>query len=359
MASTGNTLPTVAASVDRAGSTAWTSPGNVVSDNATDTTSAVPTDYLVTSGYGFTIPGGSTISGVTVRVEASETGTGASSYIPQLHSATTPTLIGSAKSAVTVTGATKVISSNGGTSDVWGATLTPDIVNNSGFGVSIWSTDTTNTLAIDYVTIAIEYTTPAAVAGSGGLAVRTVRSRRHLKTGPFIVESVATPPATVNVIKATQANRWRFDVKRQSVTHLVYPATPQVFPPPKAIKSGFEYRTQWRPDRVYQVATPQVPPAPVANRIKYQVRLQTVVPLYVDAAVVAVVTNVVVAQKAHYVRFDIRRQDVPLLLYRPSAVVVEEAASKERRYYRSPLEDQIRQEDEIILAVIKKLLKVT
>ena len=93
-------------------------------------------------------------------MEASETGSGTSNYIPQLHSATVPTLIGAAKAAVTVSGATKVISSNGGVSDLWSATLTPAIVNDAGFGVSIWSTDTTNTLAIDFVTIAIEYVEP-------------------------------------------------------------------------------------------------------------------------------------------------------------------------------------------------------
>jgi len=160
MASTGNVFPTVGASVDRAGSTAWTSPGNVVSDNATDATAVVPTDYLVTSSYGFSIPTDATIIGVTVRVEASESGTGSSNYVPQLISNTTPTLIGSAKGAVTVNGTTKVISTNGGAADLWGATLTPAIVNAAGFGVAIWSTDTTNTLAIDFVTIAIEYWVP-------------------------------------------------------------------------------------------------------------------------------------------------------------------------------------------------------
>jgi hypothetical protein len=159
--STGNVFPIVGASVDRASSTAWTSPENVVSDNATDTTCAVPCDYLVTSSYGFAVPSTATIVGITVRVEASETGTGTSTYVPQLISDTTPTLIGVAKSAVTVSGTTKVISTNGGTSDVWSATLTPAIVNAVGFGVAIWSTDTTNTLAIDFVTIAVEYTEPS------------------------------------------------------------------------------------------------------------------------------------------------------------------------------------------------------
>lgn len=157
MPTTANTFPTVGANVDRAGSTAWTNPGNVVSDNATDATVVVPSDYLVTSAYGFAIPTLAKIFGVTVRIEASESGTGASDYIPQLHSDTTPTLIGAAKSAISINGTTKVISTSGGPFDTWGAVLTPEIVNGAGFGVSIWSTDTTNTLAIDFVTIAITY----------------------------------------------------------------------------------------------------------------------------------------------------------------------------------------------------------
>jgi hypothetical protein len=161
MASTGNVFPTAAASVDRAGSAAWNNPTNVFSDNATSATQAVAgvADYLVTSGYGFSIPTNATIIGVTVRVEASETGSGSATYTPQLHSNTTPTLIGSAKSPVTVTTG-PTISTNGSATDLWGATLTPAIVNDAGFGVSIWSVDTNNTLSIDYVTIAIEYSLP-------------------------------------------------------------------------------------------------------------------------------------------------------------------------------------------------------
>jgi hypothetical protein len=159
MASTGNVFPTVGASVDRAGSTAWTNPGNVTADDGTNASAVVPTDYLVTSGYGFTIPAGATIRGITVRVEASETGSGTSNFVAQLHSATTPTLIGSSKNSGTV-GSAVAIETLGGVADLWGATLTPAIVNDAGFGVSIWSTDTTNTLLPDYVTIAVEWQLP-------------------------------------------------------------------------------------------------------------------------------------------------------------------------------------------------------
>jgi hypothetical protein len=175
--STGNVFPTAGTSVDRAGATAWTNPGNAVSDNATDTTCAVPCDYHISSSFGFSIPAGATITGVTFRVEASEIGSGTSNYIPQLCSNTTPTLIGSPKSAVTVSGTTKVISTNGGAADLWSATLTPAIVNDAGFCVALWSTDTTNTLAIDFVTVAVEYTTSCTTCATVNVQARggTVR----------------------------------------------------------------------------------------------------------------------------------------------------------------------------------------
>jgi hypothetical protein len=175
VASTGNIFPGAAVNVDRSGNTAWGTPGNATADDGADTTAAVPTDYLVTSSYGFTIPDGATILGVTVRVEASETGSGSSNYIPQLQSDTTPTLIGAAKSAVTVSGSTKVISTNGGVTDTWSATLTPAIVNAAGFGVSIWSTDTTNTLAVDFITIAIEYVEQVILVAQAHIPTRTPR----------------------------------------------------------------------------------------------------------------------------------------------------------------------------------------
>lgn len=159
MPSTGNLFPASGTTQDRAGATAWTNPGNIVSDNTTDATAAVPTDYLIASNFSCNIPATATVLGVTVRVEASETGTGASDYIPQLISdAATPTLIGSAKTAVAVNGTTPTVTSNGGVTDLWSATLTPTVVNATGFGAAIWSTDTTNTLSIDYITVAVEYT---------------------------------------------------------------------------------------------------------------------------------------------------------------------------------------------------------
>jgi hypothetical protein len=131
-----------------------------------------------------------------VRVEASESGTGSSNYVPQLHSATTPTLIGAAKGAVTVNGTTKVISTNGAIGDLWSATLTPAIVNDAGFGVSIWSTDTINTLAVDFITIAITWTdVPNAWDARQYFRRRRNVTRRKLRTVIPVPQTTTTAPS--------------------------------------------------------------------------------------------------------------------------------------------------------------------
>src|SRR5512133_2448410 len=178
MASQGPNLPSSGTSVDRAGATAWTTPGNITADDTNYASAAVPTDYLIATGFGFSIPAGATINGVSVQVEAYETGSGSSNFVPQLCSDGTPTLIGTAKTATTVnagSSATPNVYDLGGVADLWGATLTPTIVNGTGFGVVLWSTDTTNTLFVNVVRITIEYTpastTYTAPTPTGGLTV--------------------------------------------------------------------------------------------------------------------------------------------------------------------------------------------
>jgi hypothetical protein len=74
--------------VDRAGNNAWTGgTTNLFVDDNADASATTPTDYLVTSNYGFTVPPEATILGVTVRIEADESGTGNSNYIRRIFGA--------------------------------------------------------------------------------------------------------------------------------------------------------------------------------------------------------------------------------------------------------------------------------
>jgi hypothetical protein len=179
MSSTGNVFPTAGASVSRA-ATAWTASGEIVSDNTTDATcssGASGSDYLVASAFGFSIPSDATILGITVRIEASEHTAGTESLNAQLQDGSAA-LIGSS-SAQAINGTAKSVYTYGGTTDVWGATLTPAIVNDPDFGVRMWFT-TTHDVRIDYVTIAVEYSIPLPTGTCTASVNPVLRKQRGL-----------------------------------------------------------------------------------------------------------------------------------------------------------------------------------
>lgn len=159
MAATGNVFAGTGENNAGIGATAWTNPGNLVSDNGTDATcnAAASSQYLVARNFGFTLPANAVILGITIRVEASEHTTGTESLNARLQDES-GTLVGSSK-ANTISGTTKAVYTYGSASDVWSATLTAAIVNDPDFGVRLWFT-TAHDVRIDYVTCAVEYRPP-------------------------------------------------------------------------------------------------------------------------------------------------------------------------------------------------------
>lgn len=160
MASTGNQLVATGENNAGIGATAWSNPGNIVSDNGTDATcsAGASSQYLVGRNAPLTsVPTSATINGITVRAEASEHSAGTESLNAQLQN-DSGTLIGSSK-ANTISGTTKAVYTYGGTADLWGATLTANIIHDADFGVRFWFT-TAHDVRVDYVTIAVEYTVP-------------------------------------------------------------------------------------------------------------------------------------------------------------------------------------------------------
>lgn len=174
MASTGAKLPSSGASVSSSpwSDDAWVNPGNVT---AIDTTyasvtastfdSGDQTYRLRCTGFDFSaIPDGSTINGITVKINNARYANGTGSLdLCQLVSSGTP--IGNNKystpQALTTTATTDY--TVGGTSDVWGASLTAAIVKDSSFGVDIGclSTGANTDVYIDAVEMTVEYTEPS------------------------------------------------------------------------------------------------------------------------------------------------------------------------------------------------------
>ena len=159
MASTGNVFVGTGENNAGIGATAWVNPGNITADDTTDSTctAAASSQYLVGRNCGFTIPDAAIIKGITVRIEASESSTGAETLNAQLQN-DSGTLFGSSKTN-SINGTSKTVYTYGSATDLWGATITPAIVRDADFGVRFWYT-TAHNMAVDYVTIAVEFVIP-------------------------------------------------------------------------------------------------------------------------------------------------------------------------------------------------------
>ncbi len=75
MASTGNVFAGTGENNAGIGLTAWTAPGNILSDDATDATcnATASSQYLVARNFSLlSVPVNATVDGITVRAECSE-----------------------------------------------------------------------------------------------------------------------------------------------------------------------------------------------------------------------------------------------------------------------------------------------
>jgi hypothetical protein len=134
--------------------------------------SSQTTNYLVCTGLSSTIPAGSTINGITVKIERYNSNTSEEAPLTVVDSAIYltkdgTTTVGSNKSAAATWQTTdnNTTVDFGGAADLWGTTLTAAEVNASTFGVMISPSISYNnyneiggSILIDYVTITIEYT---------------------------------------------------------------------------------------------------------------------------------------------------------------------------------------------------------
>lgn len=205
MATTGNVFAGTGENNAGIGATAWTTPENVVSDNATDATCNAPasSQYLVARTFDFSsIPNDAIITGITVRAEASEHSAGTESLNAQLQDES-GALFGSSQ-AQTISGTPKAVYTYGGTTDVWGATLTPAIVKDADFGVRLWFT-TAHDVRVDYVTMAVEYQLPPTPSTKTAAPQQTVAREVAGFAVAFIAAAAHIPePASADAIGAAQ-----------------------------------------------------------------------------------------------------------------------------------------------------------
>lgn len=120
-------------SADSGGWSSSTSNAYTQSDTYANT--GVDGDIQTYTGFGFSIPSGATIDGVTVEYDAFKTGTRNNTFRFNLVNVGTCT---SKETGVLATSDTDTYGTEGGTSDTWSCTsLTVTNVNSSSFGISV------------------------------------------------------------------------------------------------------------------------------------------------------------------------------------------------------------------------------
>jgi len=172
-AGTGASSSTVYAGDPTGGYYAWANPSRITADDASLSTVTFPSaagtsntasEYLRASNFGFSIPTGARIDGVTTSVEASQTGSfGPYIYRVRLAVGGALTAEDKANAGAGITWSGMLV--HGGPSDTWSNALDSSIVNASNFGVGylvvpliVASTIQACTGSADVVTMTVDYT---------------------------------------------------------------------------------------------------------------------------------------------------------------------------------------------------------
>jgi hypothetical protein len=145
---------------DRTGTISWSNTSNATTSNnsyATATFSGAATShYLKFNNFGFNIPSDATITGVTLKKEGYYSGSPVGSSNARLNIGDSPS--GDTKTT-NFTSSDSVIT-EGGSSDLWGNSLTPTIVNSSDFGAFLWTelSSGSGVIYIDCINIQVSFT---------------------------------------------------------------------------------------------------------------------------------------------------------------------------------------------------------
>jgi hypothetical protein len=164
------------------GTVSWSNPARAISSNNSYATAVlndnVISHYIKATNFGFSIPSGATINGITVEVEKkAQTASRLQDYRVRIIKGG---VIGATdKSNTNWWGTSDTYITYGGSSDLWGEAWTASDINNANFGLALSAYKNTTTggnvtASIDHVRITITYTnnfTLTYTAGSNGSIV--------------------------------------------------------------------------------------------------------------------------------------------------------------------------------------------
>lgn len=165
------------------GTVAWGTPGNALaSDNVYATAtlgSGVISHYLKVTNFGFAVPAGATINGITARIERkSAGGAHTDSRVRLVRAGVIET---ADKATGTAWPTSDGVATYGSAADLWSAAWAVADVNSSGFGLVVAAVGSSaiNTLAsVDFMSLQVDYT-PAATGAKGLTTMGAGRTGRR------------------------------------------------------------------------------------------------------------------------------------------------------------------------------------
>jgi hypothetical protein len=156
------------------GTVNWANPGNAITSNTSYATAGVAgggttTRYLLCSNYGFNLPAGSRIDGITVNVERRSSSAAAGGVQDAAMRIVQGGVIGTADRSTTTQYTTSDFTEpHGGATDLWGLTWTWADINAANFGAAFATRKNTPgggtfTIFVDVIGITVDYTLPPTV----------------------------------------------------------------------------------------------------------------------------------------------------------------------------------------------------
>ena len=247
---TGAVSPASAASINFLGgsqittSDTWVNPTNALaSDNAraTSTYSSGTSRLLATAAYGLAVPANSEIVGVVGEIEKSEAlaadnvfddavllTAGFDARVDANVVGGNVTAVGLNKASATewpVT-ASEAYTTYGGAADLWGAALTPAIVNSSGFGLAVRTSSAAGAVAsVDHMRMTVYYRSKGTmpVPGLGGYSCGALPSNPNVI---FAVEPVSDDLTGITVRRVLKKYSFSWDSEGQRpLVDVTFPAT--------------------------------------------------------------------------------------------------------------------------------------
>ncbi|MGB6055921.1 MAG: DUF6701 domain-containing protein [Burkholderiaceae bacterium] len=164
--------PSSCSSQTGTGTVAWSNPNNARSSDGSYATASVDgttTRYLWCNGYGFSIPIGSVINGITINVERKSNSTGnGGSRDASVRIVKSGALVASEAATSTTYPTSDAVEAHGGASFLWGTSWTVADINASNFGAAFAATKPSSggsaqTVSVDHIQIVVNYTPPLLV----------------------------------------------------------------------------------------------------------------------------------------------------------------------------------------------------